>query len=350
MSAVQKQAFLRPVSTFAVLVLVIGLCVSPVQSLALSVTQLGSTQPRNIVLFYDDYPTRGDPAFQVTREIVKPLVAHLDQNGQPTDWMFDSFIFFSWWLYVNNKPTQKYIDSWITYLFDGKQVANLDSTVAEVKAALAQPDYKMKVFLSVPVPYTAVLRVGTSKNSAIMKNVERLLSAWNALNPSNLELVGFYWGYTESLLLDEVAKAVPSVADYVHSKGLRLLMIPYYNAVGIDRLHQIGVDYVTIQPNFAWNTPDDLTRFKTVNDKIVSGYADGAEFELPGEGDGSLKCCSGNWTANLVTYFDQAYSYGWTTRLTTYYYGSAISLMGRQPSPGYRTAYETIYQYILSAR
>jgi len=303
-----------------------------------------SSTPRNMIVFYDDYPTRLDPEFQVTRTIVRPLVAHLDENGKPTDWMFDSFIFFSWWLYVNNNPDQKYIDSWIKYIFDGKQIENLDATVAETKEALGRSDYKMNVFLAIPVPYNAI------KAPSIIKNMDKLLSRWNVLKPANLRLVGFFWGFTESLLLPEVEAVIPVIGNYVHSKGLKLLMIPYLNAKGVDKMHALGIDIVTVQPNYAWNPNNDTSTFETVNIEIASGYADGFEYEAPIDNDGSLKCCNLDWRVNLRIYSDQALKYQWNTKVATYYYGTAVSQMGRRAGSDYRSSYETIYQYILSTK
>jgi hypothetical protein len=302
------------------------------------------SSPRNVILFYDNYSSSTS---LITREIARPLVAHLDQEGKPTDWMFDSFIFYSSMLYYTHYPTQSYIDSWIKYLFDGGQIANLDGTVAEVKIALGQPDYRMNVFLTVPVVLNA------TETSGIFANVDTMLSRWNTLNPRHLNLVGFYWGYTESpgknqLIVTPVENLISSVAIYLHSKNLKLLMIPYLDAIGYDRLHSLGVDYVTTQPNYAWDTPDNPGVFATVNDRIVAGYSDGAEFELPRD-DGEVKSCGGDWRCNLEVYLKQGYTYLWNRNaINTYYHGSDISFMGRSANADDRTAYERIYEYIRS--
>jgi hypothetical protein len=305
-----------------------------------TLADLGSSVHRNVIVFYDDYPIRGDPEFQITREIARPLVAHLDQDGKATDWMFDSFIFYNYWLYATNKPTQSYIDSWIKYIFDGGQIANLDSTVAEVKASLGQPDYRMNVFLTVPVVFNA------TETSGIFVNVSKMLDRWNVLNPRNLNLVGLYWGYTEGLEVG-VEQIIPPVAEYLHSRNLKLVMLPYRTATGYEKLHSLGVDYVATQPNYASSSRDDLSVFATVNDRIVAGYSDGAELELP---RGAVECCGGDWRANLRTYLEQAYAYRWNRNtINVYYHGSDISFMGRNTNSDYRTAYEAIYEYVRSS-
>ncbi len=326
-----------------------------------------SSAPRNIVIFYDDYPSRGDPNFQVTREIAMPLVAYLDQNGRPVDWMFDSFIFYSMWLYHEQSlegwrkpPTQAYIDSWISYLFDGHQVVNLDATVAELKVALSRPDYRMKVFLSVPVDSYNV------NMPSIRQNINKLLTRWKSLNPLNLRLIGFYWGYTEDLWAiagdpskvdDEDRAILRATSDYLHSKSLKLLIKPYSPAWYIEEYQGLGVDYVIMQPNYVgcskevptcrWIPDDPLALFKNVNEAIGAGYVEGAEFEIPVKGSVLIR----DWRDNLRTYFQQAYLYGWNkNKANVYYHGADISLMGRKPDPDYRAAYEKIYQFIVSSR
>jgi hypothetical protein len=323
------------------LVVLVAAFTTPTTALPSMLADPGSSAPGNVVLFYDDYPTRGNPEFQVTPEIGRPLVAHIDQDGKATDWMFDSFIFYNYWLYWENKPTQSYIDTWINYLFDGAQVANLDATVAEVKAALNRPDYQMNVFLTVPVVFNA------TETSGIFVNVGKMLDRWNALNPRNLKLIGLYWGYTEDLGAG-AEQTIPSVSAFLHSRNLKLIMVPYRNATNYEKLHSLGVDYVSTQPNYAWSSRDDLSVFATVNDRIVAGYSDGAELELALEG---VECCGGDWRANLQTYLEEAYTYGWDRNtINVYYHGSDISFMGRNQSSDYRIAYEMIYEYVRFGR
>jgi len=307
-----------------------------------------SLRPRHIVLFYDDYPTRGDPDFQVAMKIVKPLVAYIDRDGKPRGWMFDSFIFYSRYLYYKSNPTQAYVNSWISYIFDGGQVRNLDLAVGELKVTLGVSSYQLGVFIAVPVA------LGQVDTEHIRRNVDKIMKNWNDLSPANLRLLGFYWGFTEDLnsiaedrlVVDDTDRAVLSAtADYVHSKGLRLLMIPYRSAAGKDEFHKLGVDYVTVQPNYMNDPLGDLNRFAKVNTYINLGFADGPEQELPL----SVKCCNKNWVSNIQTYKDQSMNYGWNRLINTYYHGSDISSMGRSTEGTYRAAYEAIYQYIVSA-
>jgi len=348
----------RGARALAFIVLAAAFWLAPGAAVSPSYAQSPTQTPRNIVLFYDDYPTRGDPEFQVTQKIARPLVAHLDQNGKPTDWMFDSFIFFSLSLLFAFQPAQPqaYIDSWTDYLFDGNQIANLDATVAEVKVALGQPDYRMNVFLSAPVAFNATDSSVPLENveSSMLSNLDTLLARWNTLNPPNLKLVGFYWGYSEDLLgysnnrgyYRAVDQLVKDAAVYVHSKSLVLLMIPYVAAVGYERLHTLGVDYVTMQPNYAFDQRSDLSAFPFVNEEILAGYVDGAEFEVPIDW---VDCCGGDWRTNFNTYIEQAAVYNWRDRIATYYHGSAISAMSRSSNSDYRTAYDKLYEYIRPA-
>jgi hypothetical protein len=299
-----------------------------------------STAPYNVVLFYDDYPTRGDPEFQVTSKIAKPLVAHVDQYGAPTDWMFDSFIFYNYWLDWGNKPTQSYIDAWINYLFDGAQVANLDAAVAETKVSLNQPAYEMNVFLTIPVPFDSV------NASVVINNIDKLLHRWSTYSPRNLRLEGLYWGFTENLLdVPGLESIVPKVGEYVHSKAYKLLMIPYRKAT-VEKLHALGFDYVIMQPNYMQDQSGNLNDFAMTNYAITAGYVDGVEMEMP---RGVIRCCNGDWRSNLQTYLKQGFAYQWyRNTITAYYHGVAISEMATTPSD--RAEYEAIYAYIKAVR
>jgi hypothetical protein len=311
---------------------------------SLAYGQTDPLTPRDAVLFYDDYPTRGDPLFQVTQQIATPLVAHIDSRGKPTDWMFDSFIFGSMWLYITHNPSQAYDDAWIKYLFDGGQISNLDITVGAVKSALNQPSYQMKVFIWIPVNSQNVTA------ASITSNLDKILTRWGQLKPANLRLVGFYWGFTEDFYgVDGVwypEDVLPGVISYVHSKGLKMLMIPYLEAFGFEGLLALGMDYVTMQPNYAWDKNQTLSDFTQVNNAMKAGYTNGAEFEL------SRDVRNGEtWQVNLNTYFSQAYYYGWQhNSINTYYHGSDISYYGRSTSADCRNAYEMIYKFILSTK
>lgn len=306
---------------------------------------------KNVVLFYDDWPIRKNVYswqvdYQITRDIAMPLVAHVDSAGNPTDWMFDSIIFYNLWLYFQYNPTQQNITDWVNYLFSGSQVANLDATVAEAKAALAQPNYQMNVFLMLPVAYDSVAA------PAIESNANLVLTQWNALSPQNLRLAGFYWGFTENIgSAPGLLNIVPSVSSYLHTLGLKLLMIPYRSVSNhVEQLHTYGFDYVTNQVDFHLDPTSNLTDFKIINDRINAGYVDGNSFEIPFNGN-PINCCGGDWRVNLQTYFQQANMYNWNRNLiATYYHGVPISQMGRSLSPDYRTAYDTIYQHIVSSR
>jgi len=336
---------------FALAFLLFTLSVMPMQAIVLAATspaQQSSLVPKNVVLFYDDYPTRKDPDFQVTREIVRPLVAHLDRSGRATDWMFDSFIFYSVYLYYDRGPSQTYISSWIRYLFRaGKQASNLDAIVGELKSELQQETFQLNVFLSVAVPIEAV------EADRIIKNVDKMLDEWNSLNPRHLRLIGFYWGFTEGLRMGdsrELDRAVPrAVADHLHARSLKLLLIPSMSQARryVGEFHSLGFDYVTVQPNFATKSDGDLSRFELADQMVTSGNADGVEFETPLD----VKWPGGDMLSNVNTYFAYAQLYGWNENLmNTYYHGSAISSMWRNSNESYRAAYETIYQFILTTQ
>jgi hypothetical protein len=215
--------------------------------------------------------------------------------------------------------------------------------VAEAKATLNSPDYRMNVVLMLPVAYDAI------NEASIKNNVDSLIAQWNKLNPQNVRLVGFYWGFTENLddysYVKGLYNLVPKVAQYVHSKSMKLFIIPYQQRHLAD-LRSAGFDYLTLQPNYHIDPNSDLNRFSNVDQAIKSGYVSGVHFEIPFS-DNPILCCHGDWRSNLQTYFQEANAFGWyRSTVATYYHGSVISRLGRSGNVDYRTAYDTIYHYI----
>jgi len=315
--------------------------------------------PRNVVLFYDDYPQRGVPAFQIRSSTVDPLIAYFDESGKPSGFLFDGIILYNLWLGAALFPTQQVVRSYMSYLFNGSQVANLDNEVGFIKHQLgAESNYKLSVFLSVPVVYpngTAyVPNFGRYVNVATVKhNIDILLAAWAKLAPTNLSLIGFYWGFTEDVR-DQIDTLIQNgVAPYVHGKGLKLLMIPCCITVtSWSLIHSLGVDLVTGQPNFMEDQTSNKTRFTVVNAQLQAGNIDGVELEIAPSGD-PINCCHGNAILNAQTYYHYALQYQWyRNRMNTYYYGPALSMMatGTDWGLGLRSIYDLTYQFIQATR
>ena len=315
--------------------------------------------PRNVVLFYDDYPLRGVPAFQITSATVDPLIAYFDESGKPLGFMFDGIILYNLWLSASYFPTQKVVSSYMSYLFNGSQVANLNNEVGLIKQQLgADANYKLSVFLSVPVVYpngtASVHNFGRYVDAAnVNGNIDILLGAWAKLAPTNLRLIGFYWGFTESVG-DQIDTLIQNgVAPYLHSKGLKLLMIPCcLTSTSWSPIHSLGVDLVIGQPNFMEDRTSNETRFTLVNAQLHAGNIDGVEFEIPPSAN-PVNCCGGNATLNAQTYYQYAFQYQWyRNRMNTYYYGPALSMMatGTDSGLGLRSIYDLTYQFIQASR
>jgi len=299
------------------------------------------------------------PAFQITSTTVDPLIAYVDESGRPLGFMFDGIILYNFWLSVSLFPTQRTVSSYMSYLFNGSQVANLNNEVGLIKQRLGtDPNYELSVFLSIPVVYPngtePIPNFARYVNVANVKNnIDILLRAWDKLAPRNLRLVGFYWGFTE-FVSDQIGTLIQSeIAPYVHSKGLKLLMIPCcITPTGWSTIHSLGVDLVTGQPNYMEDTTNNKTRFTVVNAQLQAGNIDGVELETP-PSTNPVSCCGGNATLNAQTYYQYAFQYHWyDNRINTYYYGPALSMMaaGMGPGAGLRSIYDMTYQFIQASR
>lgn len=216
------------------LTLIIAICIV---LLAIISTSMATD---DIILFY----TSENP---VNSEYIRPLAGYINTGDTPVDWMFDGIIIYNISLYQERDPTQSTCDEYINDLFSSGQINTIDTIVGDLKDTFSQPDYKWNVVLT--APYAEGMSDGN-----VTENCQAIIDEWNLLNPSNLNLVGFYWGYSEAISNGDIENATKNTSDFLHTNNLNHFWIPYYNASGISNWVDYGFDYVTEQPNYALRT------------------------------------------------------------------------------------------------
>ncbi len=288
-----------------------------------------------------------------------PYVAYVNATtGQPQDWMFDSFLFLA----LSGASTQNrydvgpcYKDDWLTYLdsifYPARQLHKLDEVVGSVKTTLNQPSYKVKMSVMIPKPVSTVTNFGDVDGDNISENlssrtnrlkvcqwyINDFYGRWTSANFQNIELTSLYW-------LDEYLGSettlVKQVADAVHAKGLKFEWIPYYSA-DYNRWASSGFDFVEYQPNYAWLSQSDPSRFASAASRART-YGMGIELELdyrPMTDGMNFRAYLDNGTAAKEGYMNNCL-------LGCYQDVAVVKSLCYASAPYARDAYDNLYQFL----
>lgn len=220
------------------------------------------------------------------------LLAYYDRpsdqkGGEPVDLFFDSFLFIGYEWYDDksfwpgiNKPMNK--TDWFTFLNMQLNigVANLERAAANISTILpfsrgshscANSGIITSAILTIPYPdprqehFGAIEDNGTSLNfskqddriAAVNWYVSQAWTAWNEMQFNHVTLQGFYWfmekieqSYNDSELVRTTSASIKSI-----SPSLNFAWIPYFQPGdhSLPKWKELGFDFVTLQPNFAFN-------------------------------------------------------------------------------------------------
>jgi hypothetical protein len=270
-----------------------------------------------------------------------------DGGGVPVDTLFDSFLFSgnSWYdgkMFWPGLGTPMNKTDWTDYLSMQLTIgaANLEVAAANVSEHLpfspSSCGLRPSVILSVPYPDPRMQdfgSIGASDRSlnfslpadriaAVEWWVHEAFTRWDASAFKHVELTGFYWFFEEITPDDEVL--VPTISRTIHALSPSLLFcwIPYYRPGDphTGRWKELGFDFATLQPNYAFNNVSADDRFPAIR-QLVESQNLGVELEL----DYNIRNPqAGGWKGNFDTYVQTVQN--WTARggsiLRTYYYGN----------------------------
>lgn len=327
---------------------------------------------RHIALAICAYPPNPADGKWVAADYL-PYVAYVDEAGQPQDWMFDTIALcpqgttptqHSFGLNTPDKATN--LADWQWYLNEvfepGHQLDALEAAVAQAKAALGDPDYKVNVILTLvnaspaqpdfgdPWGHGKSLNFDYRKIGPGLALANRLsaeewllsefLRRWEERDYQHLRLVGFYWhpesiGFRYSPNDDEFVRGV---ADLVHARGLKLYWIPYYGAEGSYDWHKYGFDVAVLQPNYMFS--DTQEERLQVTSQIAQILGMGVELE---------KHWNSNWTelSKWIDYLNGGVKYSYIDTVVAYYQNYKDFGRAALTDPGTRKLfYEFVYQFI----
>ena len=292
-----------------------------------------------------------------------PYTAYLDKNGNIKDFFFDSYLFLPCMGYGpsgarmhldENNPT-KAID-WTDYINDtfakGANVDALESAYGKTKAALGDTKSKAGVFFTILYPGKKATSFGTlggksldfskmeDRKYAVKWMIDEQISLFNKRGYKNIDLVGFYW-LEEYIAANDDKELLNYASDYLHSKGLKFIWIPWYKANGYDNWKNYGFDVACMQPNLMWLGFNDPMRVKS-SVQLSEKYGLSMEMECDG------RVYTDEYFARYLNYLDGGLNSSMMDSVKMYYQDGKTAVYYRacySTNPQYRMVYDLTYKY-----
>ena len=329
---------------------------------------------RDIILFHAGYYP-DDPSLVHNDEATfLPFLAYLDEKGKIVDTLFDSvmFLIMQGKCYSDGSLTidggETVLGDWQmlldAYFSDTINLRALNNTAHTISDSLGDPDYKIPVYLTIPYPKTGKLVFGDyngdGKDESIRTYEDCLaVTEWfmdecvrrfEAGGYDKLIFRGFFnnsEGLTNSRYPYERQLAKDSVA-MMHKRGLKCVMIPYYQGQGIENAEEYGFDAVLMQPNLSFNATlqDDPAGMMQDFDESAKRFGLGIEMEV----NSSLIWDINKLAPFYLQYLRSASACGlMTDTIHAYYNGAGMAVFGRaaySKDPAMRWLYDLTYKFI----
>ncbi len=211
-------------------------------------------------------------------EQYKPYLTYVNADGKSVDTMFDGVLLLGLWSQYGRPFTpdpdvgNPQIEDWLWY-FDktfkeGGDIDNLNEAAKQASIDLGDPNYKVKLVLTIPEVPLTVEKFGTLNGRELNLTREEdwkyLISWWldkvitemESRNYEYIDFAGIYW--LAETLGTEVEPRLYA-ADLIHDAGYHFYWIPYFFASGTLWADKAGFDAVALQPNHFFDEPMDTT-------------------------------------------------------------------------------------------
>lgn len=314
-------------------------------SLSLSYGQFGKTSIADLVLIYQG----GTHRPEWTKDQFVPYVVHEDQQGNK-NWLFDGFLFleFKDGKGRNYAPGYEKLNArrqeW-EWLLDrnfekGKAFSALNECIGEQISELGKPKFKHKVVAGIPSPILNQKDWGEidgkvydfSKTDDRVEAgkwyIDRFIDRYKKEGYKHLELEGFYW-------VDEDVRGCADIliplGDYIRSKKLKFVWIPYWKAKGFDQWKEFKFDFAWLQPNHFFSKNIENERIDQACD-FAKKMNMGVEMEFDHRAMADHKA---QMRDRLVTYIDGFEKNGAYAEASIAYYegGNAIYSFYKSTNP-----------------
>lgn len=320
----------------------------------------GTADVKHLCLIYHGQDRRVD----WTAENLLPYVAYVDNDGTPSDWLFDSFLFIE---FATDEKKSLYhyapkaaqadgadwewlADSWFR---EDTGLIGLERCVERVGKTLNDAEHKVNVVITLPVPLHQVTEFnnlpGTTasldfsqasdRHQALAWYINTVSEHFTAANYRHLNLLGFYW--TGESIVSAQHETVRWTADYLHRQRLKFYWIPYFTAAGVGHWREVGFDAMMLQPNYFFRGDGGINRlmFAAKRARIMGS---GVEMEFDGRAFTSEEHYQRYWD-----YLDASVKYGWMTDALLGWYegGGALLRMFDEGEKG-RAMYDALYHFV----
>ncbi|GAA4205071.1 DUF4855 domain-containing protein [Actinocatenispora rupis] len=314
------------------------------------------------------YDTHGSDAAVGTwsADELKPVLTHVNGQGQSDDWMFDTVLFMAGGA---DYPTKADWDDMLDRVFaPGSDVAALDQAAGTAQATLG--DRTVRVVLAIPDPVdSAAAPWGTLDGTTIDLNPERVGQAtadannakvvdwyvqqatarFNAGPHSHIQLAGFYW-MNEAIAPNSSEQVVAQhTAATLHAQGRKFYWIPAYQSPGFQHWREYGFDASMQQPNYFFSDgipPGDPSRLDGALD--LSRWS-GQGMEV--EGDSAMLTDAGA-RQKFLEYLSSFQAAGADRGICGWYWGtkSVLAQTVTSTDPDVRDTYDAAYRFISASR
>jgi len=240
-------------------------------------TDMRGLMPSRIILLYN---SGGMPAWTADR--LKYYVAHVNADGVPDDWFFDTVLILALTGESQRSFEPNYgngpglAEDWRYYLdnrlFGGlSEMAELEKAVDATSKALSDPAHTIRVVIGIPYPDPRATQFGDldgksldfsrceDRAAAVRWYLREVSRRWTSSHFEHLRLAGFYWVREEAPEPDR--PLLKLVSNLVGSQLLPFYWIPYFGSEGGSKWRELGFDIAIQQPNyFFYEVPPERIR------------------------------------------------------------------------------------------
>ncbi|MBR4054839.1 MAG: DUF4855 domain-containing protein [Clostridia bacterium] len=316
----------------------------------------------NVCLTYTFRRSGADNGRHYEKDLL-PYTAYLDTKGNIKDFFFDSYLFLPCMdygpsgarMHLDEGNPTKAID-WTSYVDDtfakGANVDALEKAYGTTKKALGDTDSKAGVFFTLLYPGKKATNFGTlggrslnfskmeDRKYAVKWMIDEQMARFEQAGYQHLDLVGFYW-LEEYIAAGDDAEILKYAADYLHSKGLKFIWIPWYKANGYERWESFGFDVACMQPNLMWIGYNDPTRVKS---SIAASEQYGLSMEMECDG----RVYTDEYFARYLNYLEGGLNSSMMNAVKMYYQDGKTAVYYKacySTDQRYRLVYDLTYKY-----